>query len=192
MASMGCRTVVSGGSVQFMNAESSYPTTDTSPGTDKPARRIARMAPSASTSLPQMMAVMPCRSSRVVATCPPSSENSACSTGVGDMPEVAHSAWNEAALEPWKHVMRTLLAHHARTPSSRLGHISTEILPFHDYGAGSRYSLFDDSVACARWLRETWTACSNNEARGVKPDTRHNLPNGPGLAGQPATTGAQQ
>ncbi|MFM0337439.1 xylose isomerase [Paraburkholderia fungorum] len=103
-----------------------------------------------------------------------------------------HSAWDEAALEPWKHVMRTLLAHHARAPSSRLGHISTEILPFHDYGAGSRYSLFDDSVACARWLRETWTACSNNEARGVMPDTRHNLPNGPGLAGQPATTGAQQ
>src|SRR5207247_372211 len=42
--SIGCLTVVSGGSVQFMNAESSYPTTETSPGTDRPARRMARTA----------------------------------------------------------------------------------------------------------------------------------------------------
>ena len=62
--SIGCLTVVSGGSVQFMNAESSYPTTDTSPGTDRPARRTARIAPSASTSLAQMIPVTPCRSSR--------------------------------------------------------------------------------------------------------------------------------
>lgn len=88
-----------------------------------------------------------------------------------------HSPWEADALEPWKHVMRTLLAHHARSPSSRLGHVSTEILPFHDYGAGSRYSFFDDSVACARWLRETWDACAHASAD---------------VAGQPVTTGADQ
>ena len=37
IVSIGWRTVVSGGSVYFMNAESSKPTTDTSPGTSQPA-----------------------------------------------------------------------------------------------------------------------------------------------------------
>ncbi len=31
-----------------------------------------------------------------------------------------HAAWDEAALEPWKTVMRWLLAYHARTPASPL------------------------------------------------------------------------
>jgi hypothetical protein len=44
-ASIGWRTVVNGGSVQFMNAESSKPTTEMSAGTPRPARRAARMAP---------------------------------------------------------------------------------------------------------------------------------------------------
>jgi len=37
IASIGWRTVVNGGSVQFMKAESSNPTTDTSSGTVQPA-----------------------------------------------------------------------------------------------------------------------------------------------------------
>ncbi len=81
-------------------------------------------------------------------------------------PGAWHAPWDEAALEPWKHVMRSLLRHHARNPHSRLGHISTEIIPFADYGAGARYSLFDDSVACARWLRAEWAA-----ARAANPST---------------------
>ena len=67
-----------------------------------------------------------------------------------------HAEWDEAALEPWKQVMRSLLAHHASRSARRTLHISTEILPFADYGAGARYSLFEDSIACARWLRATW------------------------------------
>ena len=39
IGSIGWRTVVSGGSVQFIRAESSKPTTDTSSGTRRPARR---------------------------------------------------------------------------------------------------------------------------------------------------------
>ena len=27
-----------------------------------------------------------------------------------------------------------------------------------DYGAGAKYSIFDNNVACARWIRETWSA----------------------------------
>src|SRR5690606_3066661 len=51
MGSIGCRTVVSAGSVEFISAESSKPTTDTSPGQVSPTRRTARMAPRASGSL---------------------------------------------------------------------------------------------------------------------------------------------
>jgi hypothetical protein len=96
--SIGWRTVVSGGSVQFMNVESSNPTTDTDPGTDRPARRIARTAPSASTSLPQITPVTPCCSSRVVAAWPPSSENSVCSTGATDRPAEAARDTNDSSL----------------------------------------------------------------------------------------------
>ena len=74
IASMGWRTVVNGGSVQFMSAESSYPMTETSWGTRRPARRTARIAPSAIGSLAQMIPVTPDASSLVAAACPDSSE----------------------------------------------------------------------------------------------------------------------
>ena len=61
IASIGWRTVVSGGSVQFIRAESSKPTTETSSGTRSPARRTARIAPRAIGSLAQTMPVTPAR-----------------------------------------------------------------------------------------------------------------------------------
>ncbi len=76
-----------------------------------------------------------------------------------------HSAWDEAALEPWKQVVRMLFAHHARDERSRLGQVTVEMIPGIDYGAGARYSIFDHSVACARWLRSTWEATLAGHAR---------------------------
>jgi hypothetical protein len=67
-----------------------------------------------------------------------------------------HSDWNEAKLEPWKEVVRRLLAFHARTDDSPLGQISTEFIPGPDYGMGNKYSIFEHSVACATWIKETW------------------------------------
>ncbi|MBT5108913.1 MAG: hypothetical protein HOM25_09540 [Rhodospirillaceae bacterium] len=64
--------------------------------------------------------------------------------------------WVEAELEPWKLVVRRLMAHHAATPDSALGQISTEFIPGPDYGMGHKYSIFEHSAACARWLKETW------------------------------------
>ncbi len=64
-----------------------------------------------------------------------------------------HSPWNAAALEPWKEVMRQLVRFHGTSATSPLQLISTEFIPFTDYGEGAGYSLFDNSVACARWLR---------------------------------------
>jgi len=67
-----------------------------------------------------------------------------------------HSEWDAAKLEPWKQVVRQLMRHHATDPDSRLQTISTEFIPFPDYGGNARYSIFEHSVACARWLRQTW------------------------------------
>lgn len=64
--------------------------------------------------------------------------------------------WNEALLEPWKRVVRELMAHHATDVHSALRHISCEFIPAVDYGAGHKYSIFDNNVACARWLRDAW------------------------------------
>lgn len=67
-----------------------------------------------------------------------------------------HSEWRESLLEPWKEVMRKLMRYHAVNPSSSLATISTEFIPFADYGGGAKYSLFEHNVACAEWLRKTW------------------------------------
>jgi sugar phosphate isomerase/epimerase len=72
--------------------------------------------------------------------------------------------WTESRLESWKQVMRNLLKYHANTAQSPLGQISTEFIPNIDYGQGYGYSLFDNSVACAKWLRSTW----ENEAGQVR------------------------
>lgn len=82
-------------------------------------------------------------------------------------PGTWHSPWSEARLEPWKEVMRQLLRHHAADPASPLQLISTEIIPFPDYGGGARYSLFEDSIALATWLRAEW-ATARVSALGVR------------------------
>jgi hypothetical protein len=72
--------------------------------------------------------------------------------------------WDEGKLAPWKLVVRNLLRHHARTPESPLGQISCEHIPAVDYGAGHKYSIFDNNVACARWLREEWAIALREQA----------------------------
>lgn len=67
-----------------------------------------------------------------------------------------HAPWDAAELEPWKTVMRQLLAFHAQDANATLGQISTEFIPNPDYGGGCRYSLFEQGVACAAWMREEW------------------------------------
>ena len=69
-----------------------------------------------------------------------------------------HSRWDEHKLEPWKEVVRQLLRHHATRADSCLGQITLEFIPFPDYGGGAKYSIFENNIACARWIRETWYA----------------------------------
>jgi hypothetical protein len=52
--------------------------------------------------------------------------------------------------------MRILLRHRAKDASAKLGQISTEFIPNTDYGEGCRYSLFDQAIACVKWMREAW------------------------------------
>ncbi|WP_375388642.1 sugar phosphate isomerase/epimerase family protein [uncultured Amnibacterium sp.] len=64
-----------------------------------------------------------------------------------------HAEWRADRLDPWKRAMRDLLAYSGRE-YSHLRQISIEFIPFPDYGSGGRYSIFDNAVACARWLRD--------------------------------------
>jgi len=64
--------------------------------------------------------------------------------------------WDGALLEPWKDVLRRLLRFHATSPKSCLGQISTEFISRPDYGSGCHYSMFEQGVACAGWLRGLW------------------------------------
>ena len=71
-----------------------------------------------------------------------------------------HSEWDESLLEPWKEVLSQLMGYHALHSESQLKTISTEFIPNPDYGGGAKYSIFENSLACAQWLRETWNTIS--------------------------------
>jgi hypothetical protein len=73
---------------------------------------------------------------------------------VAPRPGEYHAPWDGAALEPWKEVVRQLVAYHRTCEASPLRSISTEFIPFTDYGEGSSYSLLENSIACARWIRD--------------------------------------
>ncbi|KAE8760114.1 xylose isomerase [Paraburkholderia madseniana] len=65
-------------------------------------------------------------------------------------------SWDEAALLPWKNAVRHLLNARAQGGFFTPRHISCEFIPFADYGGGTGYSIFENNVACAAWLRNTW------------------------------------
>lgn len=75
--------------------------------------------------------------------------------------------WDAARLQPWKQVMRELLRHHASDAASEMRHISCEHIVAVDYGAGHRYSTFDNNVACARWLRAEWAQALAEPGQGT-------------------------
>ena len=68
-----------------------------------------------------------------------------------------HSVWDESKLEPWKEVIRRLLDYHYKTVNSPLKLISTEFIPATDYGEGNTYSLLNNSIACAKWIKDEIT-----------------------------------
>ena len=67
-----------------------------------------------------------------------------------------HSDWYAYKVEPCKEVVRKVLRHHRDTAESRLRYITTEIIDLIDYGENAKYSLFEQSVAVAEWIKDTW------------------------------------
>lgn len=80
-----------------------------------------------------------------------------------------HSEWHEELLEPWKEVVRQLLKHHAEVDQSELETISTEFISPPDYGGGAKYSIFEHSVACARWIRDEWALAQKAAGLLIQP-----------------------
>lgn len=81
---------------------------------------------------------------------------------VAPAPGTYHDAWDSAYLEPWKDAVRALLRARLHQPYPE--QISCEFIPFPDYGGGARYSIFDNNVACAQWLRDNWNDLASKDA----------------------------
>ncbi|WP_028999090.1 xylose isomerase [Azohydromonas australica] len=67
-----------------------------------------------------------------------------------------HSQWHAYRVEPTKEVVRKLFRHHRDHPNSPLRYITTDMIDMADYGENAKYSLFEQNVAIAKWLRSTW------------------------------------
>ena len=66
--------------------------------------------------------------------------------------EQFHTEWDKKKLESWKEVVRKMIKYHY-AHNSFLECISTEFIPATDYGENNTYSLFDNAVECAEWIR---------------------------------------
>ena len=67
-----------------------------------------------------------------------------------------HSQWHAYRVEPCKEVVRKMFRHHLQTPNSPLRYLTTDMIDMADYGENAKYSLFDQNVAIAKWMRATW------------------------------------
>ena len=65
--------------------------------------------------------------------------------------------WHAYRVEPCKEVVRRVLRHHFANPrESRLRWITTDMIDMADYGGGVNYSLIEQNIAIAQWIRDTW------------------------------------
>lgn len=71
-----------------------------------------------------------------------------------------HSPWQAERLGPWKRAVREVIDAMVARPGDTPAQWACEFLPFADCGGGSRYSVWDNNVACATWLRELWREAS--------------------------------
>lgn len=74
-----------------------------------------------------------------------------------------HTAWEVERLQPWKQAVRELLTWMQSHPKAAPQQVSCEFIPFADYGGGGRYSIWDNNLACAAWLRQEWAALSTTD-----------------------------
>lgn len=67
-----------------------------------------------------------------------------------------HSVWNAYRVEPCKDVVRRVLRAHRDNPDGPLRWLTTDMIDMADYGGNAKYSLLDQNVAIADWIRSTW------------------------------------
>jgi hypothetical protein len=87
-----------------------------------------------------------------------------------------HSPWQAWRLEPSKEVVRKALRHHLADPGSRLKYITTEMIDMPDYGENARYSLFDNNVAIAQWIRDEAARLASSGTVGKRKHAGDSIP----------------
>ncbi|WP_137918971.1 xylose isomerase [Hydrogenophaga sp. 2FB] len=78
-----------------------------------------------------------------------------------------HSQWHAYRVEPAKEIVRRMFRHHRDTPGSPLRYLTADMIDMADYGENAKYSLFDQNVAIARWLRSTWDSIAAESPRSL-------------------------
>jgi hypothetical protein len=78
-----------------------------------------------------------------------------------------HSSWHAWKLEPSKRFLSNVLQYHLTNNDSPLRFITTEMIDLLDYGQNAKYSLFDQNVACARWIRDRWAQLKAMDLCGI-------------------------
>ncbi|MBL8378366.1 MAG: xylose isomerase [Burkholderiales bacterium] len=77
-----------------------------------------------------------------------------------------HSSWHAWRVEPCKEVVRRVFRRHlTHAATSPLRYLTTDMIDMPDYGDGARYSLFEQNVAIAQWLRKTYAEIKADVAR---------------------------
>jgi hypothetical protein len=78
-----------------------------------------------------------------------------------------HSPWQAYRLELSKEAMRKTMRYHLTHPESPLRFINTEMINITDYGENAGYSIFENNIACARWIQATWAQMKAMHAAGI-------------------------
>ena len=78
-----------------------------------------------------------------------------------------HSTWHAWKLEASKEAMRNVLRYHLDHDGSPLRFVTTEMIDLPDYGENAKYSIFEHNVACARWIRDSWTRMKAMDRHGI-------------------------
>ena len=73
---------------------------------------------------------------------------------VEPLPGQYHEKWDGKLLDRWKLVVQSIIDYHYSNKGSSLEQITTEFIAPTDYGAGWKYSIFNNNVQCAKWMRK--------------------------------------
>jgi hypothetical protein len=82
-------------------------------------------------------------------------------------PGECHSPWYAYKLEASKEFVRRVMRYHLTHPASPLRYVITELIVQPDYAMNAKWSVWEHSVASARWLRAQWAQLEAMQAAGI-------------------------